>query len=1163
MRSDRNRRSTLTLAAALGLVSAAGVLNTPARVLAQAAGTPSGAQAVTAADLVAQARALADAGKLIQARAIIDRLMSSADAQAMNRADLTRAMALQKSVVSQLQTADPQEMSVQKAEWALESGDLLAAERHAGSVAGTSLGTKAQRDRAQSVIDGVKARRAELAPLAPGLIEQAKADFAAKRFADAKTSILSVLRSGVTLSADQATTLEHMQLDIVNLEQAQGHAFEGRADASMMQPGNVRHNEPGRPEPLPPVAGEQPPANTAPVAPPPPAAPEPAAQPSAPAPAPAPTMSAPTQDDVVTLAMRGEAGRIVAEGDQAFEQARYTAAVDKYTLALGAYRQYLAAGEAERVQKRIDEARVRLGAANGGGGDLVRSVTGTDRAIRERADAEFSTYVAQAEAALAKGQPDQAQSLLAQAKLSMSQARGQFNDSEIDTYQKRLDTLLANIEKSRDEIRNAEAAKRSKDAQDKAAAAESNRLAERSRKVSENIDRIRELQKEKKYREALQVVDQTLFIDPLNPTALLLKDILADVVAYETYNKLQDDKTRRLNENTLENEAETVPPVNLMEFPTEWPQKSFVRGEQSAFADSADNRKVLAQMSSPASKLPGLDMTENRFEDVLKFLNTVTQLPIDPDWESLAAIGVEKDTPVTLKVQNPLTIQAALDRILTKVSRDQFQRAGWSVNDGIITVASDETLRKHRVLVIYNIQDLLFQIPNYRDVPQIDLNTVLQSNQGGGGGSPFTGDQQQNNPDDPAARERRVRQIIDIIYNNVDFEGWKDNGGETGALQELNGSLIITNTPRNHREIVGLLSKLREIRNMQINVETKFLLVNQQWFEQIGFDLDIVFNAGSNQVTTARQNDPSIRPSDFFDFTQRTSIGRQIQGAGPINGRLGPITGTDRTNQATVPPDTLSPIGTLQNSLGLTQSLSEGDFAANILSQAPALGIAGQFLDDIQVDFLIVATQADKRSVRLTAPRLTFTNGQTANIYVATQVGFISQLQPIVGDSAVGFNPTPNVVSEGVTMLIEGVVSSDRRYVTMNIDSGISRIDDIRRSPVTAIAGGQLVNSADTQSFIELPQVTVTRVRTTATVPDEGTLLIGGQRLITEVEVETGVPVLSKIPIINRFFTNRLEVKEEQSLLILIKPTILIQTEEEEKAFPGLTDSVRSGVGFR
>jgi len=55
------------------------------------------------------------------------------------------------------------------------------------------------------------------------------------------------------------------------------------------------------------------------------------------------------------------------------------------------------------------------------------------------------------------------------------------------------------------------------------------------------------------------------------------------------------------------------------------------------------------------------------------------------------------------------------------------------------------------------------------------------------------------------------------------------------------------------------------------------------------------------------------------------------------------------------------------------------------------------------------------------------------------------------------------------------------------------------------------------------------------------------------------VPVLSKLPIINRFFTNRVQSKTEQTLLILVKPTILIQTEEEEKNFPGLGDATRIG----
>jgi len=164
----------------------------------------------------------------------------------------------------------------------------------------------------------------------------------------------------------------------------------------------------------------------------------------------------------------------------------------------------------------------------------------------------------------------------------------------------------------------------------------------------------------------------------------------------------------------------------------------------------------------------------------------------------------------------------------------------------------------------------------------------------------------------------------------------------------------------------------------------------------------------------------------------------------------------------------------------------------------------------------------------------------------------------VAGDSAVGFDPTVGVVTEGVTLLVEGTVTADRRYVQMNVDAGVARIDGFGQQAVTAVAGGQLVNSATAQSFIQLPKVTVTRVRTTVTVPDQGTLLMGGQRLVTESEWRPASPSSPRSPSSTGFFTNRIESREEQTLLILVKPTILIQNEEEEKNFPGLLDSYRT-----
>jgi type II secretory pathway component GspD/PulD (secretin) len=100
-----------------------------------------------------------------------------------------------------------------------------------------------------------------------------------------------------------------------------------------------------------------------------------------------------------------------------------------------------------------------------------------------------------------------------------------------------------------------------------------------------------------------------------------------------------------------------------------------------------------------------------------------------------------------------------------------------------------------------------------------------------------------------------------------------------------------------------------------------------------------------------------------------------------------------------------------------------------------------------------------------------------------------------------------------------------------------------------AFSGGA-AGGAARDAFIQLPATAGQTIRTTVTVPDGGTLLFGGLKKTAEVEVEAGVPVLSKIPILKRLYSHRSLVKDEQVLLILVKPSIIIQEEAEERAFP-------------
>ena len=88
--------------------------------------------------------------------------------------------------------------------------------------------------------------------------------------------------------------------------------------------------------------------------------------------------------------------------------------------------------------------------------------------------------------------------------------------------------------------------------------------------------------------------------------------------------------------------------------------------------------------------------------------------------------------------------------------------------------------------------------------------------------------------------------------------------------------------------------------------------------------------------------------------------------------------------------------------------------------------------------------------------------------------------------------------------------------------------------------------------FVMLLDQTFSHVETTVSIPDGGTVLLGGVKQVGEVELEAGVPIRSKIPVLKRAFSNTTTVKDTRTLLILMKAKIIIQREAEAEAFPSL-----------
>ncbi len=1150
----------------LAAVAFTGVHATPA--LALHSSTTLAAQATDADAVLERATELVGNAKLIRARAMLLALQDSPAGATLSDAQGQRLWSLLANIERKIQKTDRIEISLQKGQLALSNDNLVEANRQANAVIASNRSDSDQIRSAQAIKELVTLRQHDALSKVGNAIEMASSAFEAGDYANAKLLIIRIGQLGLELTDARNQTLDSYRDRLAQLEETRGVSFgsynpamgmlapESNMNADWLmgtankssttqhatQDGARSGAYLGQPEDEPAtieieLVEEQP------------------------------------EIDLLEAARKFEAQSLLGQANIAFEERRFNRALELYTTIIASFSAQVSPEELQLAKDRQREAQIQLGTQGGPDDDILVDTIQDESLQRQRAEAAFNNYLQQAQQALAEGDTNTARNLAAQADLTIKRARDTMPESAFEQYLDSVASLITDINTIEDQQRIAQAeAERQRLAEETAALA-AERNQERNAKIVDNLNRVLALQQELKYEEALEVVESILFLDPNNPSGLLLKEIIEDILIYRENLQLQRTKSLSYATQSVDNQEAMIAPPSIVGYPDDWPAISFRRGDTLEFAESEANRAVLATMRD--TRMP-VEFNDNAFEDVIAFIGSTTNIDIDVDWESLADIGVDPDSPVALKLRS-VQVSVLLDRVLSKVS-DPTLPAGWAIQDGILTIASDEVLRLNTVLETYDIRDLIFVVPDFDNAPNFNLQSAVQaaSGSGGGGGggggrSPFTGGAQQA---DDIPREDRVQAIIDLIQANVDPDGWVSIGGDTSSITELNGNFIITSTPKNHRAIIGLLNKLRQQRAVQINVETRFLSVDQNFFEQIGFDLDVYFNANNTEYQIARTIDPSLLPSDYFDSEGQLldnvtgngllfdtdgdgipdAIGTQPVFGPGFNGGVLP----DGTQLGS---DQFSIIRAAQNSFGLTNTLAAGSqFASTILGLNPALGVSGRFLDDIQVDFLVEATQADQRSVSLTAPRLTFTNGQRAFIAVSTSQTFVSDLTPVVGSSAGAFDPVISTISTGVVIDVTGVASADRRYVTLTILTTQSSLTfDPDPIVVTGAAGGGGTVGGDAGGFagtIQVPIVTAAQINTTVTIPDQGTVLLGGQRIVDELEVETGVPVLSKIPILSRFFSNRLDTKSEKTLLILLKPTILIQNEEEELNFPGLLDQL-------
>jgi len=408
-----------------------------------------------------------------------------------------------------------------------------------------------------------------------------------------------------------------------------------------------------------------------------------------------------------------------------------------------------------------------------------------------------------------------------------------------------------------------------------------------------------------------------------------------------------------------------------------------------------------------------------------------------------------------------------------------------ALKDEAIFIGKD--IDTETVLKIYDIRDLTIQ-PQDMPGPNIELTG---------------GTQQQVQIQNPLQQQQQPltgMEIKTLIEKSVAPQVWND--ANIGAGIDISGGkLVITAPERVHELVQQLLDNFRQQNVLQVNVLCRFLDVDKNFMDDIGIQINS-WNTASGELPGV---DNIFTPYGQGEIGTAATVGMVGASSTEYSNLITPATGTSG-GTTTVP------------GLWFDYAVKPGN---------------------IDAQFTLHAVEGTTKSRTVAAPRLTVFNNQRAHILMVTQHAYVRDVTPVTAQGATSFDPELDTYTTGVVLDVRPTVSSDRKYITLEIRPTRAQLYNppIRRYYITGSGGSS--------AFIEMPEITVDRVRTNAVIPDGGTIILGGMSDVTNAHERVGVPFLSHIPFIGRLFGHDFTQDRQHTTLVMVSAKITLFKELE------------------
>ena len=184
-----------------------------------------------------------------------------------------------------------------------------------------------------------------------------------------------------------------------------------------------------------------------------------------------------------------------------------------------------------------------------------------------------------------------------------------------------------------------------------------------------------------------------------------------------------------------------------------------------------------------------------------------------------------------------------------------------------------------------------------------------------------------------------------------------------GTITMHDNYMVVYQTRQGHERIrkLPLKEPSPQPGRTGFSIETRFLVINNNFLEDIGVDLDVYLNLNNRRLRSV-----PATPARWVSRNSSSVPPAAITGPPSRSTRIPPRPGPRRL--ARVFP---------------------ARWAAGAVPNA--FNVSGSFLDNIQVDFLIRATQANRRSRQLTAPHVTVISGEEATADFKTKRSYVQR----------------------------------------------------------------------------------------------------------------------------------------------------------------------------